>query len=80
MAQSEHPVVLRFPDFAGHIAALIAADVEFACICRDYAEIVSAIAREKRAVGEDSAALVQLIQLRTDLEGDIAEMLNAGSR
>ena len=51
-------------------------DKEFAGICHDYAEIVCDVARKEHSIGQSGAVLVDLLRLRSDLEGDIAGWLS----
>ncbi len=79
MPKSEHPVILKFPAQAERISEFMKLDKEFACICRDYAEIVGEIVRKERAFGHSSKVLADLLEIRSDLESDILEWMAAHS-
>ncbi len=79
MPKSEHPVILKFPAQAERISDFMKLDKGFACICRDYAEIVGEIARKERAFGHSSGALANLLEIRSDLESDILEWMAKNS-
>jgi hypothetical protein len=75
MPKSEHPAILKFPAHAERISGLLESDKEFANICRDYAEIVGEITRKERAFGHSSGVLADLLELRSDLESDILDLM-----
>ena len=75
VTRSDPPVVLRFPAQAEQITELMRRDEEFAGICSDYAEIVGDIAEKERTLGRSSAEVVDLLQLRADLERDMLDKL-----
>jgi len=79
MPKSEHSVILKFPAQAERISEFMKLDKEFASICRDYAEIVGEIARKERALGHSSGVLSDLLDLRSDLEGDILDWMEKHS-
>lgn len=79
MPKSEHPAILKFPAQAERISGLLESHKEFADICRDYAEIVGEIARKERALGHSSGVLSDLLDLRSDLEGDILDWMEKHS-
>ena len=76
MTSSKHSAVLNFPAQADRISALMRNNDDFAGICRDYAEVVGEIARLVQSPDHRSAALADLLRLRSDLERDIVDHLS----
>ena len=76
MTRDKHPVILKFPDQADRISALMGSDKDFASICRDYAEVVGEIARSEQSPDHRSAALAELLRLRSDLVHDIVDHIS----
>ena len=79
MTKTEHPAILKFPAQAERISELMKSDKGFACICRDYAEIVGEIVHKERTFGHSSGGLADLLELRSDLENDILDWMKEHS-
>ncbi len=75
MSKIENPALQRFPQQEAQIKELMKREKDFACICRDYAEIVYQISETERSTGQSVGALADLIELRSDLERDILDRL-----
>ena len=76
MTRDKHPVILKLPEQADEISALMRSDKDFASICRDYADVVGEIARSEQSPDHRSAALAELLRLRSDLKRDIVDHLS----
>ena len=76
MHSSKHPAILKFPAQADRIAGLMSSNQEFYSICNDYEQIVSEIARTETSIGSVGGKFRELLQLRSDLERDIADWLD----
>ena len=76
VTNSKHPAVLNFPAQAGRISALMRNNEDFAGICQDYVEVVGEIARSEQSPDHRSAALAELLRLRSDIERDIVDCLS----
>ena len=72
---SRHPVISKFPIYSDQIVELMKSDDEFASLCRDYEQIVGDIARTENSIDRVSGMFKELLQLRSELQSDIAEWL-----
>lgn len=76
MHSSKHPAVVKFPAHADRIAERMSSDEEFYSICSDYEQIVSDIARIEKTSDYIGRTYQELLQLRSELEGDIVDWLD----
>ena len=72
---SRHPAISKSPICSDQIVELMKSDDEFASLCRDYEQIVCDIARTENSIDRVSGVFKELLQLRSELESDIAEWL-----
>ena len=79
MPKSDHPAILKFPAQAERISGLLESNEVFACICRDYAEIVGEITTQERAFGHSSGELADLLEMKHGLESDILDWMEKHS-